>query len=268
MRPSVLRSFSPVSYPQGRRLSLLSCRTMSILGDRRARHNPEGWSMERAQGSSVVRVPAALSEADIDDLHSLAAESPSSHNFPNHDTCFLSSEGAFAERLPHIRQKLMDIAAQVDADQRWHLLRDQHVNPRVVELHTASTHRAPAPLLDVDHYDMGSLITIDVMLSGKDAFEGGAFETLEESGEMKPHAFERGEALVFVSHKYHRVAPLTSGTRQVLVMELWSGVERTCAHRCSSREGRCRFHDETYLVVPMLGAIGISTYVALGALLG
>ena len=42
------------------------------------------------------------------------------------------------------------------------------------------------------------------------------------NGELKAHApFERGDALLFVSHKPHCVAPVTSGLRQVLVMELW-----------------------------------------------
>ena len=33
--------------------------------------------------------------------------------------------------------------------------------------------------------------------------------------------------------------PVTSGTRQVLVAEVWAGQERTCAHRCEQHDGDC-----------------------------
>jgi len=80
------------------------------------------------------------------------------------------------------------------------------------------------------HHDTGSLVTVDLLLA--DCFEGGEFQTLERGGELRSWAFERGDANVFVSHKYHCVAPLQSGQRQVLIAELWEGPERTCAHRC------------------------------------
>lgn len=244
--------------------------------DKRSRHNPDGWTMQRAQQSVVVRVPAVLSDEEIAAVFALATDLPSSHSYPNHDTCILSSAGAFAAALPELRQKLMDVARRVDAEQQWHLLEavaaagesSQNVTPRVVEMHTARPHTVPAALLDEDHYDMGSLITVDVMLSPHGSFEGGAFETLEEDGENQRHRFERGDALVFVSHKYHRVASIHAGVRQVLVMELWSGIERTCSHRCSTRDGRCRFHDETVLAAVFACGLAGCTYAALGLVLG
>ncbi|CAD7928677.1 unnamed protein product [Amoebophrya sp. A25] len=42
----------------------------------------------------------------------------------------------------------------------------------------------------------------------------------------------RGDALLFVSHKYHCVQPVTRGTRRVLVLEFWRWPERRCGHRC------------------------------------
>ena len=115
-------------------------------------------------------------------------------------------------------------------------------------------------LLEPKHYDMGSLITIDVMLSDADDFEGGVFETLEPprvwqrmrrhlrrggsargGGRLEAHAFERGDALIFCSHKYHRVTAVQDGERKVLVLELWEGEERRCAHRCRDARGPCTF---------------------------
>ncbi|KAH8092293.1 hypothetical protein JL720_5261 [Aureococcus anophagefferens] len=101
---------------------------------------------------------------------------------------------------------------------------------------------AGGALPDPDHYDSGSYATIDVMLSAPGVdFEGGHFETLEADGSFDRPVFDRGDALVFCSHKKHCVRPVTKGTRRVLVLEVWFGPHRTCGHRCERREGRCGF---------------------------
>ena len=53
------------------------------------------------------------------------------------------------------------------------------------------------------------------------------------------HAFERGDALIFPSYKYHGVSRVESGRRRVLVLELWNGEERFCNHRCTVARGDC-----------------------------
>ncbi|CAE7168337.1 for [Symbiodinium pilosum] len=70
-------------------------------------------------------------------------------------------------------------------------------------------------------------------------FQGGDFCTLESDGKLQRHAFQKGDALVFLSHKAHCVEPVTEGLRQTLVMELWEGEERSCNHRCHRRTGHC-----------------------------
>ena len=45
-------------------------------------------------------------------------------------------------------------------------------------------------------------------------------------------AFEQGDCLVFLSHKWHSVTPLLSGVRNVLVLEFWEGPTCVLAHRC------------------------------------
>ena len=89
------------------------------------------------------------------------------------------------------------------------------------------------------HLDYGSLITVDFMLSDTDDFEGGTFSTLEADGTLQPRAFERGDMIIFLSHKYHCVAPVTAGRRNVLVCELWEGLPRICPQRCSDAFGPC-----------------------------
>ena len=108
---------------------------------------------------------------------------------------------------------------------------------RVIELHTVGpTGGLPA----AKHYDSGSCITIDFMLSEPE--EGGTFETLElvDGKEVKvAHEFQRGDAMIFPSHKYHCVQPVVSGMRQVLILEFWLGEERRCNHRCEQHFGDC-----------------------------
>ena len=95
-------------------------------------------------------------------------------------------------------------------------------------------------MLHTGHYDFGSVLTIDVMLSQPGAdFKGGAFQTPEADGSVRAHRFEYGDALVFVSHKPHFVAPVEAGERRVLIMELWEGEERHCPHRCVVPHGHC-----------------------------
>ena len=95
--------------------------------------------------------------------------------------------------------------------------------PRCVEYHTmvggaeglascgtgslgnATDDTPPVPLhtaVKTAHYDQGSVLTVDIMLADTAEFEGGRLSTLEADGECKHHAFEQGDALVFVSHKY------------------------------------------------------------------
>ena len=76
------------------------------------------------------------------------------------------------------------------------------------------------------------------MLSDSNAFAGGAFATSESGDYMLQHPFEKGDLLLFLSHKYHCVSPVESGTRNVLVAELWEGDEREAADgRCDERHG-------------------------------
>lgn len=75
------------------------------------------------------------------------------------------------------------------------------------------------------------------MLSNDGLFEGGHLQTLEADGTLKKHEFKQGDALIFVSHKYHNVSRVVSGSRNVMVLEFWQGAERQCSHRCE-RFGR------------------------------
>jgi hypothetical protein len=108
-------------------------------------------------------------------------------------------------------------------------------------------------LKDVLHYDVGSLITLDIML--EEALAGAEFQTFDrriarsnhrvsDKLTLKKHPFKPGDALVFVSHKYHSVTPLERGRRKVLILEFWRGQEAACGHRCDTPSGECGFESD------------------------
>jgi hypothetical protein len=114
---------------------------------------------------------------------------------------------------------------------------ERDIGVRCVEYHQVQLSGA---LPEHTHMDRGSLVTVDILLSepGVD-FEGGEFQTLESDGTLLPHQFggsdrpAPGDALLFVSHKYHCVQPVCKGLRRVLVIEFWPGPDRECEHRCN-----------------------------------
>lgn len=89
---------------------------------------------------------------------------------------------------------------------------------------------------------MDSVVTVDLLLSeaGGGEFSGGEFQTFERDGKLLPHELGRGDAVSFLSHKYHSVGAVTQGVRKVLVIEFWRGTARTCPHRCESLRLRCK----------------------------
>ena len=201
-----------------------------------------------AQRTRVVRVPQFLSDDDIAEIHAAAAvvrqTAPDAFRTRSNGLAEGSWKTVFfndklLSLLPHLHERLVSACRQADAVQQWNLLLEAERMPlsfRCAEYHTVET---SGGLPIEKHYDYGSLITMDLMLSDTSEFEGGAFETLEADGTFKTHKFERGDLMLFQSHKYHCVRPVTAGTRQVMVCELWEGLPRTCPCRCDIPWGPC-----------------------------
>ena len=118
---------------------------------------------------------------------------------------------------------LATLAAAMRAhDPRGAGLSDQ-LSVRCVELHR---YAVGAGLMDREHKDSGSSLTMSVMLSAAEAFDGGTFLTWG-AGDAKDtpirHEVARGDGLLFRSEEHHNVAPVTRGVREVIVIELWPG---------------------------------------------
>jgi hypothetical protein len=203
-------------------------------------------SVADAQATKVVRLPGLLDDDEMAALRELAeaaaladpgcvsdrsgwsTDADRGDAPPVWTVVFLQAECRLQTLLPALTRKLYAAVRAADGA-HWNVTRGvEHVSIRCAEYHTM---RVGGGLADPEHYDYGSLLTLDVMLSDEASFDGGGFRTLEADGSLAPHAFARGDALLFVSHKPHCVAPVTRGVRHVLVVEFWEG---ECTRRAGS----------------------------------
>jgi len=210
-----------------------------------------------ARGTQVVKLPGLVSVDEIKEVHEIAGRTgivdcQPAYEFRGVDekspclwkVLYLQTNSWFQSLLPSLNAKLKKAVFEADR-QNWGLLTDyteDQIGVRCVEYHRMET---GGSLRDPKHYDLGSLLTLDVMLTRPtEDFEGGQFSTLEDDGSIKEHPFSQGDAVLFVSHKAHHVTPVTKGTRQVLVVEFWEGPDRTCPHRCQAL-GECNMTPQT-----------------------
>ena len=226
-------------------------------------------SLKHAQLTKVRHVKSFLTHDEVnkvkqkidevkDECGQLSRDKNGNTNFesnPTWKTMYLhSSDKSFQnEVLSSLKKRLVDAAFAADREEGWNLTTQvsHQVNSRTIEFHEGTK---GAGLIDANHFDGGSLITIDLMLSkpGVD-FQGGRFST---NGQQL--SFDEGDLLIFVSHKHHWVTEVTEGRRNVLVMELWDGHERTCAHRCLKRFGECRYSRYSAMWEVILNGLGDS----------
>ena len=229
---------------------------------RRGKDNPNmPMPVDEAQKTSVVKVKSFLSPSEIDViLHTVKQSNLSAYTSNNeedvnkdgdpiHTTTYLQTHNTFEEKLGWLHQRVLRIIRSLNKANQWgfHINKLSSLNVRVAEYHEMEVGGA---LRNAEHYDIGSLVTVDIML--QEATEGAIFQTLESSVQdingsaesyLRPHPFQAGDALVFVSHKYHCVSPLLAGSRKVLVIEFWNGQKRICGHRCDIPFGECSFVD-------------------------
>ena len=224
-----------------------------LLSDRKYElQKAQRLSSNDAQLMEIHRFPKHMSHDDIQEILEFEKKNKGSVGVSRRDgngvkrmdgtwgTSYLSTNGLFQREKGNLLAKLLDAAKTADSYHNWGLLNgsqeDFHI--RVIECHTVEK---GGSLRDVHHCDQGSLVTIDVMCSQDSEFTGGIFSTLESSGNLQRHLFKYGDVIVFPSHKYHCIEPVTSGTRRVLVVELWEGKDRFCAHRCDDPAGDCKY---------------------------
>ena len=200
-----------------------------------------------AQRTAVRRLPRFLSDADIESIHAAAVTARAAAAAAGFKvsatyerqvreggrTVWLNHR--VLELLPDLHARMVEAARAADRE-LWGGVLDDRValNLRSSEYHVVvhdaedSERNIPMPV----HADYGSLVTINLMLSDRSEYEGGVFQTLEADGMLLPHTFERGDALLLLSHKWHTVSKLEAGRRNILVSEIWEGLPRRCPQRC------------------------------------
>jgi hypothetical protein len=152
-----------------------------------------------------------------------------------HETVFV--HGEMDRVIPGMRDRLTALAVQADATAGWGVLKGTVPNPRCLELIRYHAAADTATLTNLDslgwHSDGATLITMVVMLSSEDNFEGGAVELRgDEAGEQ--YMLRPGDALMWKGWTSHRVTPVTRGVREVFVAEWWSGAD--CAVTLQPRD--------------------------------
>ena len=119
--------------------------------------------------------------------------------------------------------------------------------------------------MDEMHIDLGSQLTLSLMLAERGSFDGGVFRTwcdatsdaadgldaksvdgqrsaegggggAEQGCWVRHDDLNVGDAMLICSEQRHTVTPVTSGTRHALVIELWDGPSRGMQDRGYNHE--------------------------------
>ncbi|CAE7457432.1 Nefh [Symbiodinium natans] len=147
------------------------------------------------------------------------------HRLGQHRVLYLHSDEATAQLSSDERTFLQTLEETVSARirsedaSRWGLLGRRAVALRSMEYHAYGD---GGSVMDPEHRDDGSLLTVSILLSRKDNFEGGIFSTFVGSQRVEL-AMGTGDGVLFVSEKRHNVSPVI-GDRRTLVLEFWEGM--------------------------------------------
>lgn len=181
---------------------------------------------EAVPASELALVHAAQTEArkqahrlDYERSFGYEAVGVKGHNVTFLHTVFLNVAPGLAHRL-----HCLTLSAQ--QSRGWGLddVADQ-LQPRTVELITYDA----AGEVEADsnlgwHSDLGSVLTTALTLSSRSSFDGGVFEVRQGADQAVSQVLPgAGDVLVWRGWDPHRVAPVTRGRRQVLVLEWWLG---------------------------------------------
>jgi hypothetical protein len=137
-----------------------------------------------------------------------------------HVSLFLHRDGYFQQACPSLCRKLVScMCSQPGLLQESESDLHEELHVRCIELHS---YVAGGGLFSAGHRDNGSIVSMAVLLSDENEMSGGEFITYS-NGLPVVHSMSKGDALVFQSEDLHNVAPVLSGTRRSLVLELWKG---------------------------------------------
>jgi hypothetical protein len=173
----------------------------------------------------VVLLRALLDEIEIDRILTMATQHlPHIKYDDGHEISYLHT----VTQQPAIASILHKCTSHLRAQPLLNAVgRDSALlNVRCQELHT---YGIGSGLSVANHRDSGSTLTMSVLLSDC-ALVGGVFIIWKESSIGSgawnvpvEHPLARGDAILFHSEDFHNVSPIQEGSRQSLVIELWTG---------------------------------------------
>tara|TARA_B110001452_G_scaffold21212_1_gene17029 strand:+ start:1178 stop:1855 length:678 start_codon:yes stop_codon:yes gene_type:complete len=190
-----------------------------------ARRSPSMMSAEMlvAERREPVIVTAQLTLEEVSAVLDAAGRMASTYDLAYgsaHAALFLHRGGYFGRELPDVLRKLTEQMRSVASAWPEERHSVDELTLRCIEFHT---YQAGGALLDVDHRDTGSVVSMSVLLSDAAQLEGGRFVTWAADGVPVQHEVAQGDAVVFSSERVHNVSTLKSGIRHSLVLELWRG---------------------------------------------
>eukprot|EP00929_Paragymnodinium_shiwhaense_P064412 TRINITY_DN32252_c0_g1_i4.p1 TRINITY_DN32252_c0_g1~~TRINITY_DN32252_c0_g1_i4.p1 ORF type:complete len:491 (+),score=84.12 TRINITY_DN32252_c0_g1_i4:78-1475(+) len=202
---------------------LLSSADVKDLRDFAARVAPA----DDAAGGAVVDAEAAMAGILFGDSDMCSQAEDALHSLREHRVLHLHADGIDDAAIRHVRAKVLQALYRVDAE-RWNALPGRSVYVRSFEHHS---YEAGGSVMDPEHRDQGSILTISVLLHRSLDCEGGIFRAVVGDAWQEFEDIGLGDAVIFLSDKRHGVTPLVQGVRESLVMELWErGVTRRNRH--------------------------------------
>lgn len=133
--------------------------------------------VSQAQRTKVFHSKNFLSRKNINHFTSLIQTlglSPYTSNFAHdidqngnavHTTSYMNTDNLFTTHMSGLREKIIDLVKQANDECGWGFNVDSNkFRLRVAEYHEMEV---GGSLQDPHHYDVGSLITVDIMLKGK-----------------------------------------------------------------------------------------------------
>mmetsp|Transcript_89692 Transcript_89692/g.192230 ORF Transcript_89692/g.192230 Transcript_89692/m.192230 type:complete len:394 (+) Transcript_89692:138-1319(+) len=192
-----------------------------------------------ASGPLAVKIEQGLGPGNIFQLKELREKilrsNPTDEEWGNrnfglggvgHETLYLHRH--LDDAMPHLRQRLLDLAIRADEIAGWNATSGAELAARCLELirYEGSPMDKKKAASIGWHNDGATLVTLVAMLSNADEYEGGALE-FRNGAITEQYVLAVGDVLAWRGWTQHRVVPVTRGSRDVFVVEWWLGEDCT-----------------------------------------
>jgi hypothetical protein len=202
-------------------------------------HMHAGFGADSTALPLAVRLPSALTPPDLERIRLLRqyvlasgdADLVENRTFGENMTNATTAETTFLHtvldsRMPELRPHLRSLAVAADRLAGWAVIGDAAADAgsarpelaaRCMELIRYQFNGLSAAQRVGWHADGSTLVTMAVMLSSPSEYEGGAVELTDDST-TESHTLAVGEAIAWRGWTSHRVNPVVSGARQVVLL--------------------------------------------------